>query len=634
FGIISIMMLDTLLNELENVAETTNELLLNDEDTLHCRALLSQAQEKISQLDPGDSSSSEFLQLSHRVSILSVALAPHKRFPPEILAVIFRMSRDLESDQFTSIPPNLDEIPWTLGRVCRKWRHLSRTMPEVWGTIRFIFNSFASPDLFSGLDRLRCVTEIVPDVCRVTVEASENDFDRFEVPAATLVPFLQCTDELDWDSTHSHRRESMEILPAGTLSRIQTLRVALNPNITSYPNLFSVRPRLTHLTLNSNSPTFLLSNIPWSQLQSFCLEIDNDDHLSTWIELGRLIPPMSSLHRLGLSLTAKLFPKILMFNFPWQQLSSLTVTAFGHPQSATQVMQIVEKCLSLVHLEFHNICESISPDDEINSFADCTATFLKVDHIPPSMIMPLTASGQLISLKIESPINLTSFNRIVRRAPSIKNIDCILERNNFTLLGADIFLRRLTSLKLEVPDAASFPRIVTPGLLSLQIVTEPGSGLFITGAMVDFFKGSNFKLETFDYRLKALVSGSANVPDDGTPFLEHDLFSTFDSCSVLCIRHVEFPPHFLHQIATGQRFPQVRDLTLNLSSSSAPQFVDMVKHRLETDKALNRASIRSIVGYIRYGSLSYSEFKRMESELRDAGQTYNAVCRLTQFSSV
>ncbi|KAG6829402.1 hypothetical protein H0H92_004604 [Tricholoma furcatifolium] len=107
------MTLDTLLNELENVAETTNDLLLNEEDMLHGRALLSQAQEEFRQLNPADASSSEFLQLSHRVSILSIALAPHKRFPPEILAVIFRMLRDLERNQFTSVPPNLEEIPWT-----------------------------------------------------------------------------------------------------------------------------------------------------------------------------------------------------------------------------------------------------------------------------------------------------------------------------------------------------------------------------------------------------------------------------------------------------------------------------------------------------------------------------------------
>ncbi|KAG6829401.1 hypothetical protein H0H92_004603, partial [Tricholoma furcatifolium] len=461
-------------------------------------------------------------------------------------------------------------------------------MPEVWGTVSFA-------DLFSGLDRLRCVIEIVPDVCRVTVEASEYDYDRFEVPATIWIPFLLRADELHWDSPHSNRREFMETLPAGTLSRIQTLRVALNPNITSYPNLFGVQPRLTDLTFNSNSPDFLLlSNIPWSQLQSFCLEIDNDGHLSRWIEFGRLIPPMSSLRSLRLSLTAELFPKILTFNFPWQQLSSLTVAAYKHSQSAsTQVMQIVQKCISLVHLEFRNVCETISPDDEINSFADCTATSLKVDYIPPSMIMPLTASGQLISLKIESPINLTYFSRVVRRAPCIRNIDCILEKHNFTSMGADIFLQSLTSLKLKVPDAASFPRIVAPGLLSLQIVTERGSDLFITGAMVDFFKESNFKLETFDYRSNAL---GLDDLDDGTPYLEHDLFSAFDSCIVLCIRHVEFPTEFFHQIATGQRFPHVRDLALDLSPSSASQFVDMVRHRLEKNKALKRASISRIVG--------------------------------------
>ncbi|KAL0058706.1 hypothetical protein AAF712_014617 [Marasmius tenuissimus] len=67
--------------------------------------------------------------------ILSSILHPIRRLPPEILSEIFRIrafnEMDLERNDF---PGSLDtrKAPWTLSQVCRTWRLVAVSMPDLW----------------------------------------------------------------------------------------------------------------------------------------------------------------------------------------------------------------------------------------------------------------------------------------------------------------------------------------------------------------------------------------------------------------------------------------------------------------------------------------------------------------------
>lgn len=64
-----------------------------------------------------------------RVERLSVGIAPHKKLPPEILAIIFIESLH---DERVIVPPNVRMAPWNLGQVCLRWRAISRAEPLLW----------------------------------------------------------------------------------------------------------------------------------------------------------------------------------------------------------------------------------------------------------------------------------------------------------------------------------------------------------------------------------------------------------------------------------------------------------------------------------------------------------------------
>ncbi|KAK1231308.1 hypothetical protein PQX77_005588 [Marasmius sp. AFHP31] len=77
-------------------------------------------------------------RLGARLPSYKLALNPIRRLPNEILAYIFNlcldeMEPDTEAPVFTSLgPPNPQ---WVLSQVCRKWRSLALSLPQLWTSI-------------------------------------------------------------------------------------------------------------------------------------------------------------------------------------------------------------------------------------------------------------------------------------------------------------------------------------------------------------------------------------------------------------------------------------------------------------------------------------------------------------------
>ncbi|KAH0589820.1 hypothetical protein H2248_000015 [Termitomyces sp. 'cryptogamus'] len=124
------------IKRLEDESGIDNLLLLSDEEISRGRILLFRARAMRRNPDTKATwalESQSTLSRTTHIAILSIALAPHKRLPPEILQHISRSRFDGEGYDTAQYTYVLDtsEVPWTLGQVCRRWRQLSRTMPEL-----------------------------------------------------------------------------------------------------------------------------------------------------------------------------------------------------------------------------------------------------------------------------------------------------------------------------------------------------------------------------------------------------------------------------------------------------------------------------------------------------------------------
>ncbi|KAF7363836.1 hypothetical protein MSAN_01041600 [Mycena sanguinolenta] len=70
--------------------------------------------------------------------------------PPEILAEIFIFCLPIDDESYLPMTPNVDDAPIVLCAVCRQWRHVAFTTPQLWRSILFEVRDYfpASGDLY------------------------------------------------------------------------------------------------------------------------------------------------------------------------------------------------------------------------------------------------------------------------------------------------------------------------------------------------------------------------------------------------------------------------------------------------------------------------------------------------------
>ncbi|PBK80025.1 hypothetical protein ARMGADRAFT_950135, partial [Armillaria gallica] len=64
-------------------------------------------------------------------------LTPSRRLPSEMLIAIFTWCRAFNGPRDSLLDPHA--VPWTLTHICRKWREVAITTPEIWSSIRLNF---------------------------------------------------------------------------------------------------------------------------------------------------------------------------------------------------------------------------------------------------------------------------------------------------------------------------------------------------------------------------------------------------------------------------------------------------------------------------------------------------------------
>ncbi|KAG5338261.1 hypothetical protein C0989_007824, partial [Termitomyces sp. Mn162] len=601
---------NSFIKRLEDEAGITNELLLSAQEISHGRVLLSRAQAALKNPNLEATwavQSQSTLTLTEHISRLSVAIAPHKRLPVEILGHTFCSLYEGGKNDGTRFDLAISEIPWTLGQVCRRWRQLSRTMPELWGMT--IVSSRLPPWCFGSSIQSRGTQtrgiaralEILPEVSRISLDVSPP------VPTRSLSPYFSRITELRWTLEADQKQESMEILPPGVLSNIQRLRVDLGQpssdvglHAKSYPDLFGKTSCLRDLTLLSDTPNFLLTDIPWDQICSLSLctstTVMNDCTRPTWVWLRDSINPfcsMSSLKDLTFEVTSEFLKMITSFDFPWNRLKSFKI-CWQYEQNMdvdlATIMPTLDKCTSLTRLEIDHHGYLSPEQTSLKSFEPIIFSKLKSLSIRGElpvfvMLSSYPFENTLQKLQIQR-VRLRSLHAILRQCSHLTHLHCSVEteRRGQFLTQPSTTLPHLTYLDIDVWDGL-FPDLVVPVLKSLMVSQNDDIDLLST--IVNFVRNSEAKLEKFTYHCAGL-SRSINPP------AQHviDLMSILKDCMTLDIPQISLPRDLVDEFATGSLLPCVRHL--NIGTSSPAVFCLMIQGRLEREALFDTVKLRKV----------------------------------------
>lgn len=197
-----------------------------------------------------------------------------RRLPSEIIGEILLFalsSRDTGRGDTVGVGLNTQKGPWKYGHICRAWRGVVLSFPQLWSKLDI------SPFLTS---RPRVASIVAAELLHRSRDLPLTINTTFDHPTD---PHLWIGEVLDVLITHSHRWKDVTlVIPAihiaklgcvkGCVPQLETLSLTLK---TRWPNpasslgtfdAFRIAPRLKNLTLDLGDqiPVF---DIPWSQLK-------------------------------------------------------------------------------------------------------------------------------------------------------------------------------------------------------------------------------------------------------------------------------------------------------------------------------------------------------------------------------
>ncbi|KNZ74667.1 hypothetical protein J132_06422 [Termitomyces sp. J132] len=578
--------------------------------------------------------------LSGHVARLSLASAAQKQLPSEILEQIFRLgSEGLDS---VVLPPMLSDYRWVLGRVCSDWRRVSRSIPFWKAVIEFVHTGrWREPyDVARPLKEFRCAVDILPEIARILLMVDCKDV----LTAGALIPHLACVKELKCAIRST--QGLIEIFPPGALSGLECLRVyaelpPLEEDNTTHINPFvgfvAKSLRLQHFEILSEGlPTFLLSDIPWSQLQSFHLIIgdaylSDDKTQNSWIDLAERDPfqHMHSLQDLELNMRAWLFDTLLPCQFPWHRLTTLDLVFQDFSCYLFVIMDPLPKCTSLVTLKMsggpyfygdRRPPHEIKVDD-VGPILLPSLQTLEI-KLPPSTIMSVCSSGTLRSLEAYS-MTLQDFYTIATMCPHLTNFKSRLVRGWLaTNIAGLITLPHLTSLDIDLDHSSSFPAAIIGPLLSFN-VKQKDFGPDLVRLIIDFIVRLNLQLQRISCNASFYSEMAHNLPS-----LLREFLTTIDDCEDVNIKGMIFPEEILDEILSGRFLSRTRYLAISIDSSDLDVPFAVIQSYLEQRAASCQANLREIrVHYMRdWSAEQRDQEKKVAFRLKGLEEKYNVRC--------
>ncbi|KAK0206790.1 hypothetical protein DFS33DRAFT_1486350 [Desarmillaria ectypa] len=233
-------------------------------------------------------------------------LSPVRRLPPEVLSlifletIVFPIKRTPSASESEWWDIELAESPmWSIEQVCRQWRMVSMSFPELWSYI----NITITDDNFKedGYVYVRCLTHqfsrsrLCPLSLSITDISNQSSFDKLPPPLVTLLL-----------SVGSRVHELHLLLSAAIFSTVPAVRLALPSlkklsllstdaeEISRYNNLnlFDSAPNL-HVVeaMNIRDPVSSFA-LPWHQITRY----KSDHLLDDWADPG----PDTCIHLLSI----------------------------------------------------------------------------------------------------------------------------------------------------------------------------------------------------------------------------------------------------------------------------------------------------------------------------------------------
>ncbi|KAG6835389.1 hypothetical protein H0H93_001945 [Arthromyces matolae] len=562
--------------------------------------------------------------------------------PLEILEEIFLVQTDRNFVTRSSIdlPPVMTSHPWSVSQVCRRWRHVSRSMPALWRTY-FSYNERwpgEDDDYDFTLSQLRWAAEILPEVAYITLSLCFSAKTP-PVPVRRLIPYLALISKLSWihDAHDLPGRESLEILPPSSLSRIKKLSVAFpkdSPIEGSCMGLFGPTPQLEDLALESDAPAFLFSDIPWNQLRhlklSFRTSTLPEETRNLWMDLARLNPfgHMTSLTTLFLSMGVEYFEILLSCDFPWQQVEIFTVHWNDRPDRLAEIMKPLQKCTSLLKFQLHilaslEMSQDISPQDRAaHSVLLPSLTHFVGRAVPAAIIGAVCASETFSSLDI-GHVELDQLYDILEQCPRVKKLNSHIHGNPALTRrkNGKVLLPCLDSLDISLFHVGDpyFPCLLQAPVLSTFRMAGDFSAV-IFEHVLDFLTTSNVRLRRFSL---------LGVPYDEIPLIpiqtRRKLFSSLSTCSSIAVS-ATIPDDMLSAFAKRELFPELEWLLV--ISSDPHGLLTSFRSRIQLESASGTIKLRAV--RIEFISTDADIVARtaFEQQFRELEKNYDISCRI------
>ncbi|PBK60968.1 hypothetical protein ARMSODRAFT_965332 [Armillaria solidipes] len=265
----------------------------------------------------------ERLHMKEYITAHQGILSPIRKFPSEILAEIFLRTLDDHYDVF-----DMERGPWALGRICRRWKDVSRSCPALWTSLSIeslhLQPSFRRSRLPGILKEVLALSGNQELDIRYSLQSLIMDDDDISSSKDLWVtmrsPFWDILQQLlDMLVHHSMRwRNATFVIPFKLGRRLQNAKGRLS-SLVSFDlsacegleedgsfdsetiDVLSVVPKLQDLTVTSVPDDMLLS-FSWSQMRhlSHDFEASIEDHLRLLTEAPLLETYMAGLHDLSL----------------------------------------------------------------------------------------------------------------------------------------------------------------------------------------------------------------------------------------------------------------------------------------------------------------------------------------------
>ncbi|KAG6828410.1 hypothetical protein H0H92_008074 [Tricholoma furcatifolium] len=591
-----------LIEKLENIAGVTNEPAIFDQERTRALLLLAKARRMLAEINTQPdipSASDELAGLREHVAKLSIAIAPHKLVPTEILQHIFLSLLPMpERNTPSSINPLvLSKPPWSLGQSHENLAPESTDEPEI------------------CLNRLRCASDLLPTVAPVILYVHENS----QPLTRALIPYMTRVTILQWTISVTYEGGSLDILPAASFSNLVHLKINLENgaeegaasrrSTASYARLFGPSSRLEYLTLTLGSRTrkfLLLADIPWSRIVFFSLENGYDywpvnarRTQALWKELGRLNPfyrNMTSLKSLTLQLNRELLPVITSFSFPWQRLVSLEIEWAGDLedlQYALKQCRSVAKFSNSHNLRWLSIV--LSPlDIDVYKLGEITRLFPRITYL---------ACG--VTTSIEPP-------------------------GSATLDQSKVTFPKVQDLMFSVHYRGapfSLPILVSPCIESVEVrATGDVPNLF---DYIVLLVRANPKIKRVKYYCRPHDSHAR-------PSAVRELLLALENCSSFYFKGINLSRLHLDELAVCALLPNLENLETSISAQDASRFVEAIVGRLEKEATVlgtRGVRLRKIVAHLSTQPPVERELARLRPSLREIENKYGVILKLEQLPS-